>query len=222
MTPTRPVQGSLLPELQPDKPIGRILSSVQHGTNADLIAAVAPLYLQGAVLDVTFGRGLWWRRFRPAVFVHHDLSDGVDFRDLPHADDSFDAVCFDPPYVPQGGASTKARAADYRDAFGLLSRSELALWALIAPGLVECARVVRPGGFVLVKCTDYVASSRLTLGHVKMLVLADSVGLACHDLIVHNTGSGPGGHNIFTPKRARRHHSYLLVFVKPSPKRAAS
>lgn len=43
---------------------------------------------------------------------------------------------------------------------------------------------------------------------------AEDLGLATHDVIVHHTGSGPGGHNIFTPKRARRHHSYLLVFRK--------
>lgn len=36
--------------------------------------------------------------------------------------------------------------------------------------------------------------------------------LPVHDLIVHHTGSGPGGHNIFTALRARRCHSYLLVF----------
>lgn len=34
-----------------------------------------------------------------------------------------------------------------------------------------------------------------------------------HDQIVHFTGSGPGGHNIFTVRRARRAHSYLIVFV---------
>ena len=58
-----------------------------------------------------------------------------------------------------------------------------------------------------------VASGRITF------TLGADAGqrLVCHDLIVHHTGSGPGGHNIFTPKRARRHHSYLLVFT---PKRA--
>ena len=42
------------------------------------------------------------------------------------------------------------------------------------------------------------------------------LGCIKHDVIVHYTGSGPGGHNIFDIKRARRHHSYLLVFAVPS------
>jgi hypothetical protein len=45
MSVIRPIQGSLLPDVQPDKPIGPILPSVVTGTNSDLIAAVAPLYL---------------------------------------------------------------------------------------------------------------------------------------------------------------------------------
>jgi hypothetical protein len=47
---------------------------------------------------------------------------------------------------------------------------------------------------------------------------AASLGWFKHDQIVHFTGSGPGGHNIFRVKRARRVHSYLLVFV-PGKKR---
>jgi len=54
----RDLQLSLLPDLRPDKPVGPVPQSVQHvSTNAELIAAVAPIYLTGSVLDVTYGRG---------------------------------------------------------------------------------------------------------------------------------------------------------------------
>jgi hypothetical protein len=43
---------------------------------------------------------------------------------------------------------------------------------------------------------------------------AQECGWVKHDQIVHWTGTGPGGHNIFTVKRARRAHSYLLVFCR--------
>lgn len=43
---------------------------------------------------------------------------------------------------------------------------------------------------------------------------ARTLGWSKHDQIVHHTGSGPGGHNIFDVKRARRHHSYLIVFAR--------
>jgi hypothetical protein len=217
----RPVQGSLLPTLQPDKPVGAILPSVITGTNSDLIAAVAPLYLGSgggtAVCDVTYGEGGWWRRFRPTNLVAHDLhkGDGVDFTALPEPDDTYDAVCFDPPYIPQGGYETAA-APGFVGRFGLTSRSRSDLWDLIGAGLAECVRVTKPGGFVLVKCMDFVNGGAFHLGHRKVLDIADELGARCHDLIVHHAGSGPGGHNIFEPIRARRHHSYLVVLRKPS------
>lgn len=219
MTKARPVQASMFPDIAPDKPTGRILSSVFVGTNADLMAAVAPYYLTGSVLDVTYGEGKWWERFKPQLTAHDLKLDGVDFTALPETDASYDAVCFDPPYITTGGLGSSSariysgRGGGLRDRYGLAQRSQDELWALISGGMSEAARVVRPGGFVLVKCMDF-ADTGLTLGHRRVLDIADDLSLECHDLIVHHTGSGPGGHNIFDPKRARRHHSYLLVFVR--------
>jgi hypothetical protein len=213
---SRPVQTSMFPDVAPDRPVGPIPASVQTGTNADLIATIAPLYLTGSVLDVTYGEGKWWDRFTPDPFTFHDLHkvDGVDFRALPHEDRSFDAVCFDPPYVPQGGTSTKGCAEDFRDRYGLLEEST-PWWvtkALVEDGLAECARVTR--GWLLVKCSDFVSGGEFHLGHRWMMDAAAKAGLGDPwDVIVHFTGPGPGGHNIWEPVRARRHHSYLLVFT---------
>jgi hypothetical protein len=212
----RPVQQSLLPELRRDRPIGRLPGSVVAGTNADLMAHIAPLYLSGSVLDVTFGRGSWWTRFTPEPFAWHDLAlDGVDYRALPEPDASFDTVCFDPPYVPAGGAPTTSGAADFRDRYGLTGyRSQRQLDTDNRAGLAECARVARR--FVLVKCSDYVSSGRFTLGHATVLGWADGLGLDVHDLIVHHGGTGPDGGNIIDVLRCRRAHSFLLV-LSPSP-----
>lgn len=220
----RPVQGSMFPDIQPDKPIGPILPSVFQGTNADLMAAVAPFYLTGSVCDVTYGEGKWWDRFTPDPFVAHDLYklDGVDFSALPEPDDTYDTVCFDPPYVLSGGES--ARQAEFQDRFGIGMKNLghngfRGFEGLIHAGLIETARVARV--FLLVKCMEFAQGGGAGGGFrdVPYLVRrwADDLGLRTHDVIVHHTGSGPGGHNIFTPKRARRHHSYLLVFRKASP-----
>lgn len=218
MSKVRAVQQTMFADIAPEKPVGKILPSVFVGTNADLMAAVAPYYLTGSVLDVTYGEGKWWDRFTPDPFTFHDLYkvDGVDFRALPEADASVDTVCFDPPYIPQGGVEKLTRKnATFLGRFGLTkSMSDSELWSMVGGGLTEAARVVKPKGFVLVKCMDFVNGGGLTLGHRQVLDMADTIGLRCHDLIVHHSGSGPGGHNIFDPKRARRHHSYLLVFTK--------
>ena len=212
----RPVQTSLIDGM--DRPVGPILQSVFAGTNADLIAAVAPIYLTGSVLDTTYGKGRWWDRYQPDPFTFHDLElDGVDFTALPYEANSFDTVCFDPPYVPAGGTRTSGATKDeqtFRDAYGLAPRSLAELNELILAGLAECARVART--WLLVKCSDFVTGGAFTLGHLTVLDEARRLGLAPHDLIVHHTGSGPGGHNIFTVLRARRAHSYLLVFAATS------
>lgn len=210
----RAVQTSLLDDV-PERPVGRIIGSVMFGNNADIINAIGPLYLTGNVCDLTYGNGGWWTRYRPDTLVCHDIDttkgDGVDFRRLPEPDDTYDAVTFDPPYINQGGTKD-VRGADFRDRYGLqTSRSQSSLWRLITAGLIEAARVTRPGGHVIVKCMD-ATSGGLDLGHVRMITVADCIGLQLHDLIVHHTGGGIGGHNITTVQRARRHHSYLLAF----------
>jgi hypothetical protein len=202
----------------PDKAAGPIVPSVFVGTNADLVHAVAPMYLTGSVMDCTYGEGKWWTRYRPADLVAHDFYklDGVSFTALPEPDGTYDAVVFDPPYIPQGGVDKSTRReASFLGRFGIdQSRSEDELWSMIGAGLADTSRVLKRSGYLLVKCMDYVNGGGLTLGHRRVLDAADDLQLHCHDLIIHHTGSGPGGHNIFTPKRARRHHSYLLVFTK--------
>lgn len=220
MTKVRAVELSLFPDIKPDKPVGPILPSVFVGTNADLMAAVAPFYLTGSVCDLTYGEGKWWDRFRPDPFVAHDKFklDGVDFTALPEADNTYDTVCFDPPYVASGGESKTL--GDFQHAYGIggfrIDGGNAGLGDLIARGVAEAVRVSRC--WVLVKCMEFAqgGGARDDFKDIPHEVTTAAKALGCwkHDQIVHHTGSGPGGHNIFDPKRARRHHSYLLVFRK--------
>jgi hypothetical protein len=197
-----------------ERPVGPIPESFLVGDNAALIASIAPLYLTGSVLDVTYGRGAWWKRYTPEPFASHDLlTDGIDFRALPYEDSSWDAVCFDPPYIPSRSMETSTgRAVDQRDAYGLTERrSRKELDVLIAEGLAECARVAR--SWLLVKCCDYAENpSTFRLGHVTTIVAGEKVGLRVHDLLVLGGNTGPSNHRIRTIRRARRAHSYLIVF----------
>lgn len=224
----RPVQSSMF-DSHPDKPVGRIPPSVMGGTNSDLIAAVADLYLTGSVMDVTYGDGGWWQRFTPEPFIRHDLYklDGVDFRALPEADGSVDTVCFDPPYIISGSASSERLGPDFQDRYkvgtqhlGPLSREggTPAFEQMILDGLTEACRVARR--FVLVKCMEFSQGNHVPAARsfhdIPFEVTAHARTLSWwkHDQIIHHAGSGPGGHNIFDIKRARRHHSYLIVFGK--------
>lgn len=216
MTVTRDVQLSIIEGM--DRPVGRILPSVFSGSNADLMAAVAPLYLTGSVLDVTYGEGKWWDRFTPDPFTFHDLHkvDGVDFRHLPEADGSVNTVCFDPPYVLSGGPSSPAmQGSEMQNAYGIGFQNGMSGWPalldLVTAGLTESCRVA--DRFVLVKCMEFVQATFRDMP-TEVINHAASLGWQLHDRIVHHTGTGPGGHNIFDVKRARRAHSYLIVFAR--------
>lgn len=208
----RAVEQSMFPGLRADKAVGPLPGSVVAGTNADLVWHIRRLYLTGTVLDVTYGKGSWWRTYTPDQLTHHDLlQDGIDFTDLPYDNRTWDTVCYDPPYIPAGG-STTTTAGDFQDRYGIdEGRSQDNLNQLVMAGLEETARVTAE--WLLVKCMDYVNGGVFTPMSWMIWQHAQHLGLHLHDEIIHHTGSGPGGHNIVTPKRARRHHSKLLVFT---------
>jgi hypothetical protein len=216
---SRDLQLSMLPELVPHRVQGWMMPSVFRGTNSELIAAVAPMYLTGErIMDATYGNGGWWHKFRPLELVAHDLDpakgDGVDFTRLPEADRTYDAIAFDPPYVPAGGQNTTT-VPRFRKAYGIdKPRSAGSVFTMMCAGMAECERVLKPRGWLLVKCSDFVNSATFTMGSQVALDMADELKLRTWDLIVHHTGSGPQSREIETPKRARRHHSYLMVFRK--------
>jgi hypothetical protein len=197
-----------------DRPVGPVLRSVFTGSNAELMRAVAPLYLTGSVLDVTYGRGKWWDLVKPDPFAWHDLAlDGVDCRALPEDDQTWDTIAFDPPYVEGGTPGTATGSADFFDRYGIGSRRLGGIPALIAGGVTEACRVARR--FVLVKCMEYVAGARFHDVSTIATLAAAEAGWVKHDQIVHCSGGGIGGsHRTFTVLRSARAHSYLVVFAR--------
>lgn len=178
-----------------------VLAVAVKGTNADLIVRLADLrYLEPGIrtLDPTYGRGRFWRRWRPDELVCHDLDpdkapDGVaDFTRLPYDDGAFGAVAFDPPYKLNGAAGSHASDEDY----GVARKAS---WqdrhALIRAGITEAARVVAPaervrvdrgryelrGGVVLIKCQNQVCAGAVRWQTREFADHAATVGLELVD-----------------------------------------
>lgn len=215
-----------------------VQSVVKCATNGPLIAAAATLWIEDTdlVVDMTYGRGLFWTKYRPERLVGHDLAtDGVDFRQLPEADDTVDVAVFDPPYISPGGRTTSTldgrngSGGDFNDRYGLgytpSTPAELA--ALIADGIREANRILRPKGRLMVKCMDYVSSGGLFLGRHNVVSAALDIGMRQVDEFVHHSGTGPQPteNPDGTPRRqvhSRRAHSFLCVFQAPPAKRRVS
>lgn len=145
-----------------------MLAVNRYGSNADLILAACRLgHIRAGdqILDLTFGLGVWWKKFdlRHFTFVSNDLDPAVaafahhDATDLP-ADwgDSFDVVCWDPPYKLHGTPSQPDKRYGLNEYMPMDARHQM-----MRDGLKEAIRVAAVGGKILVKCQDQVCSGEI-------------------------------------------------------------
>ncbi len=204
-------------------------SVVKTRPNADLIAEVAKLWIKpdDLVLDATYGRGAWWKMFRPSHLITNDLDTAspsvfhYDFLDLPARwQEHFDVVAFDPPYIAQAGHQTST-VQEMLCRYGLMSvpNTPQKLREFIGKGIVNVSDVVAPSGRLLVKCMDYISRGQYQSGLTSAIDYAARARLRLVDLFVHHSGSGPQPkvNRDGTPRRqlhSRRVHSYLVVFQK--------
>ena len=207
-----------------------VLEAQVWETNSDLIQAVFDIHVWPKpwakvvdgieVMDVTYGRGLWWNWTTMAMgFTSHDIRhDGVDFRNLPEANRSMDVIAFDPDYVAIGGRATST-IHEFNDRYGLTVKdyeTPRALQETINAGITECARVLRPQGILMVKCATYISSGKPWLGEYHTIGHGLDCGLKVEDIFVHISGTGPQpARPDSRQQHARSNSSRLIVFRKP-------
>ena len=201
-----------------------VVVTSHRGNNANLIAEVASLYIpdNATVADVTYGKGAFWTktdltRFHLKGSDLKPLNEDVlcaDFRNLPYADGSLDAVILDPPYIHNpGNHVTDTRYNNAETTKGLYNADIMKLYEA---GMSEANRVLKSkGGQLWVKCKDEVESNTQRWSHIYLYEIAQRLGFYAKDLFVltpdSNTTSNrwPG-----KQRHARKNHSYLWVFEK--------
>lgn len=216
-----------------------------RGQNGRLIAEVARLWIKpdDLVLDLTYGRGLFWTAFRPERLSTNDIDPDkttdytADYRDAeawrPFTG-LFDVVVFDPPYISTGPSAkstlaVKASAhgtSDFRHRYGLAStaRGFDSVFADVAAGMEIGATLLTPGGRLMVKCCDYVESGHRRWARRHVVEVGTLLGLEQVDEFVHHSGTGPQPltNRDGTPRRqihSRRAHSFLCIFEKPKTRK---
>ena len=187
-----------------------------QGTNADLIATVARLYLRKGdrVADITFGRGVFWQNLNLADYLFYK-SDKItchgsphDFRKLPYADAHFDVVVFDPPYAHGIGMKVEPCYHNF-----ITKGGHHNIMKLYGQGMAEANRILKPGGMLWVKCADEIEASRQRRGHVEVLQFAQGLGLEDEDLFILMQETPPVT-NGRRQQHARKNCSFLWIFRK--------
>lgn len=192
----------------------RYLDSVMDGTDADLVPLMTSFYAPTAitVLDVTYGKGRFWKKSRPQGLITVDLLPGADFqvdnRCMPFPDGMFDVIVYDPPQVNRSvevGENRKSVMALYN----------LVSWdGTFVDTLRECYRVASPEATRIVKMADELSRPG-PWHHVRLISEAEQVGWQPFDMLVKRRQL-----SIRNPAqqrhRARKRHCWFIVFKKPA------
>lgn len=187
--------------------------------NGQRVADLARLgYLAEPVVDPTYGVGGMWSRWRPERLVAFDLdprAEGVAVADLgalPLPDGSVGSVLLDPPYKvgPSFGDDMAGKGDAANRRFGLPDELTLDdVLALYRAGIGEAARVVRRGGYVIVKAQDCHVGKRYVWMTREVGEMMEARGLRVVDQL-HLVGyvpQPPGKRQ----RRARRNVSTFVV-----------
>lgn len=123
----------------------------------------------GTILDPTYNRGGFWTVWKPTNLIGTDIDPefsptlgiSVDFTDMPFRSEAFSGITFDPPYKLNGTSTGRGPSAlDVRYAVDGAYTGWKAKHNLIRRGIIECHRVLQPGGHLIVKCQDQVAGDQ--------------------------------------------------------------
>lgn len=169
----------------------RVMATHRWRDNAQMIAALAPLYFrpEDIVVDFTYGLGKFWTQFRPPRLICHDLYslDGADARYPPYGDGAIDIAVLDLPYQANGGETTST-VLDSRERYGQTAalgqaKDPAGVQQVINDSITAIAPKIARNGLLLVKCANYVTSGRLWPGVMLSWQAGIEAGLETVDLV---------------------------------------
>lgn len=223
-----------------------MICSASVGGNGNVFNDILKLHVKegSEIADVNFGKGVFWSdvdlskyKLTPSdlslkketlkKFAALNPKTGVDCRNLPYDDLSFDCLVLDPPYMESfyrenkkhiGGMGTHF---SFREAYSSVNgiESSEAKWHDAVTEMYEKAgkealRVLKPNGVLIVKCQDEISANLQRLTHVEIITAYESLGFYTKDLFVVVRNNKPVVSRTLGQRHARKNHSYFLVFVK--------
>ncbi len=138
------------------------------GSNADLLPRILELYVpEGSIIaDVTAGKLAFWKNIDITKYDLRatDLLTGTDFRHLPYAEASIDALILDPPYMHAGATVHLGLQSRYNNAS--VPRGHEGIIRLYGGGIIEASRVLKQKGLIVIKCQDETESGKQRFSQV--------------------------------------------------------
>ena len=192
-------------------------------TNDEIFPQILNMYVSpnSKVADITYGRGVFWKNVKKEDYDFHpsDIKTGIDCRNLPYDDESFDCIVFDPPYMHTPGGTAHSNHQNYEqyyqnNAISSDKKYHEAVLDLYFKASKEAARVLKNKGVFIVKCQDEVCANKQRLTHVEIINELTNFDFVCEDLFVITRKNKPGVSRVKTQKHARKNHSDFLVFIK--------
>lgn len=201
-----------------------LVFSAAIATSDAVFPDILSLYVApGSVIaDVTYGRGVFWRRVPEGVFrvLPTDIATGTDCRSLPYGDGTIDCVVFDPPYMHTPGGTAHVNHQNYEGYYqnnraNSVKKYHEAVLDLYFTAAQEAWRVLRQGGIYIVKCQDEVCANVQRFTHIEIINELAGYGFVAEDLFVVVRKGKPGVSRMLRQAHARKNHSYFIVFLKP-------
>lgn len=216
-----------------------VVSSWHVATNSEVFPKVLQLHVEegSKIADVTYGKGVFWENIpldkydlyrtdiNPEKSPDSPDGEGIDCRDLPYQDNSFDVIVLDPPYAEgyfrrnkdhlAGNGSHAKFRENYSTgtAYTESPKYHQAVLALYFDAGREAKRVLRDDGTFIVKVGDEVSSNTQELTHIQITNFYErELRFYTKDLFVverHNEPATPGVHN---QVHARKNHSFFMIY----------
>jgi hypothetical protein len=201
--------------------------TAHNGTNAELFPEVLRIYAQpgSRILDMTYGNGVFWKKVEPIYCAEfNDLFNQKaeyreDFRSTSWPDGSFDVVVLDPPYMFGAGGKDSVMDTQYKN--GKYRENDVykgvaAIVQLYREGMTEARRILKHGGYLMVKCMDLIQGGKQHRIHFSLLdVAVKELGMVDEDLFVLVSNGNPIMRHSYQ-LHARKNNSFLWVFRKNS------
>jgi hypothetical protein len=225
-------------------PTTDLVFSAYVADNSDVFPNVLSLHVPkgSLVADVTFGKGVFWKKVTPGEYTvlasdisakkqpklpsFVNLTDGIDCRKLPYADEHLDCLVLDPPYMEglyrsnEDNLAGDGTHAAFRHSYSNgMATSTGPKWHDAVVDMYmkagrEAYRVLKNDGICIVKCQDEVSANKQRLTHVEIITGYESLGFYTKDLFVVVRQNKAGVSRLLKQEHARKMHSYFLVFQK--------